>query len=73
MEATLGISLYSHLNLKLGKTLCLSHCLLCFLFNKIGEKEGCPEGAVAGVGMGVWGVGQTIYTQVIVKTIKIKK
>jgi hypothetical protein len=35
MEATLGVSLY--LFLKLAKMLCLSYCLLCFLFNKIGE------------------------------------
>jgi hypothetical protein len=35
MEAMLGISRYSHLYLKLGKMLCLSYYLLCFLFNKI--------------------------------------
>jgi hypothetical protein len=40
MEATLEISLYSYLYLKLAKTLSLSHYLLCFLFNKIGEQEG---------------------------------
>jgi hypothetical protein len=39
MEATLGISLYSYLYLKLAKTLCLSYYLLCFLFNKIREQE----------------------------------
>jgi hypothetical protein len=39
MEATLGISLYSSLYLKLAKTMCLSY-LLHFLFNKIGEREG---------------------------------
>jgi hypothetical protein len=39
MEATLGISLYSYLYLKLTKTLCLSCYLLCFLFNKIREQE----------------------------------
>jgi hypothetical protein len=38
MEATLGISLYSYLYLKLAKMLCLSYYLLCFLFNKIGEE-----------------------------------
>jgi hypothetical protein len=40
MEATLGISLYSYLYLKLAKPLCLSSYLLYFLFNKIGEQEG---------------------------------
>jgi hypothetical protein len=40
MEATLGISLYSYLYLKLDKTLYLSYYLLCFLFNKISEQEG---------------------------------
>jgi hypothetical protein len=35
MEATIGISLYSYLYLKLVKTLCLSCYLLCFLFNEI--------------------------------------
>jgi hypothetical protein len=37
MEATVGISLYSYLHLKLAKTLCPSYYLLCFLFNKIIE------------------------------------
>jgi hypothetical protein len=37
MEAMIGISLYSYLNLKLAKMLCLSYYLLCFLFNKIEE------------------------------------
>jgi hypothetical protein len=37
-EAMLGISLYSFHYLKLAKTLCVSCYLLCFLFNKIGEK-----------------------------------
>jgi hypothetical protein len=40
MEATLGISLYSYLYLKVAKTLCLSYYLFNFLFNKIGEEEG---------------------------------
>jgi hypothetical protein len=40
MEAMLGISLHSHLYPKLAKTLYLSYYLLCFLFNKIKEKEG---------------------------------
>jgi hypothetical protein len=37
-EATLGISLYSYLYLKLSKMLCLSYYPLCFLFNKIEEE-----------------------------------
>jgi hypothetical protein len=40
MEATLGISLYSYLYLKLAKTICLSYYLLCFIFNIIREEEG---------------------------------
>jgi hypothetical protein len=40
MEAMLGISLHSYLYHRLAKMLCLSYCLLCFLFNKIGEQEG---------------------------------
>jgi hypothetical protein len=43
MEAMLGISLYSFLYLKLAKTICLSYYLLCFFFNKIGEK--CRTGS----------------------------
>jgi hypothetical protein len=39
MEAMLGISLHSNLYLKLAKMLCLSYCLLCFLFNKIRKDE----------------------------------
>jgi hypothetical protein len=34
MEATVGISWYSYLYLKLAKALCLFYYLLCFLFNK---------------------------------------
>jgi hypothetical protein len=40
MEATLGISLYSYLYLKLTKTICLSYYLPCLLINRIGEEEG---------------------------------
>jgi hypothetical protein len=40
MEATLGISLNNYLYLKLTKTPSFSYYFLCFLFNKIGEKEG---------------------------------
>jgi hypothetical protein len=39
MEAILGISVYTHLYVKLAKMLCLSYYLLCFLFNKIGEED----------------------------------
>jgi hypothetical protein len=39
MEATLGISLYSYLYLKLAKTLCLFHYLLCFSHQKIRYKR----------------------------------
>jgi hypothetical protein len=39
MEATLGISLYSCLHLKLQKKLCL-FIISCFLFNKTEEQEG---------------------------------
>jgi hypothetical protein len=38
MEATLGISLYSSLYLKLAKMPCFSY-LLCFSFNKIREER----------------------------------
>jgi hypothetical protein len=61
MEATLGISLYSYLYLKLGKMLCLSYYLLCFLFNKTGEQEGRTVTAWKGG----WGeVAQTMCTHV---------
>jgi hypothetical protein len=40
MEAMLGISLCSHIYLKLPKKLCFSYYLLCFLFNNIREQEG---------------------------------
>jgi hypothetical protein len=52
MKAMLVISLYSYLYLKLAKMLCLSHYLLRFLFNKIGEQEGgqvLPGNGVRGV------------------------
>jgi hypothetical protein len=64
MEVTLGISLYSCLYPKLGKTLCLSYYLLCFLFNKIGEDEGRTGSAwTPGVGGEVCGRGlQPIIT-----------
>jgi hypothetical protein len=45
MEATLGISLYSYLYLKLAKMACLSYYLLCFLFNVFGE-EGRTDSAL---------------------------
>jgi hypothetical protein len=62
MEATLGISLYSCLHLKLAKTLYLSFYLLCFLFNKIGEQE---DGSCSAQKWGCGGqVAQTMYTNV---------
>jgi uncharacterized membrane protein YgcG len=54
MEATMGISLYSYLYLKLAKTLCLSYYLLCFLFNKIREQEDRSGSAQKGG----WGSGK---------------
>jgi hypothetical protein len=63
MEATLGISLYSHLYLKLAKTLCLSYYLLCLIFNKIREEEG-GTGSVRKCGGGGKKVAQTMYTHV---------
>jgi hypothetical protein len=39
METTLGISLYSYLNLKLAKTLWFAYYLLCLLFNKSENKR----------------------------------
>jgi hypothetical protein len=56
MEARLGVSLYSYLYLKLAKMLCLSYCLLCFLFNKIG-KEGRTGSAWKWGGCGERGTG----------------
>jgi hypothetical protein len=61
MEATLGISVYSYLYLKLAKMLCLSYYLLCFLFNKIREQKGRTGSAQKwGLGMGRWSK-QCIY------------
>jgi hypothetical protein len=40
VDATLEISLYSYLYLKLAETIYLSHYFLYFLFNKIKEQEG---------------------------------
>jgi hypothetical protein len=40
MATTLGISLYSCLNLKLAKPLFFSYNLLFFFFNKVGEQKG---------------------------------
>jgi hypothetical protein len=62
MDEMLGISLHSLLYLKLGKILCLSYYLLCFLFNKIREQEGGTRSAQN------WELGgevaQTMYTHV---------
>jgi hypothetical protein len=40
METKQGIYLYSYLYLKLTKKPCFSYYLLCFIFYKIGEKQG---------------------------------
>jgi hypothetical protein len=56
MEATIGISLYRCLYLKLAKMLCFSYYLLCFLFNKIGEQEGKTVSDQKR-----WGVGEGIH------------
>jgi hypothetical protein len=53
LEATQGISLCSHLYLKLAKMPCFSYYLLCFFFYKIREQEDRSSSA-----QGVcWGVG----------------
>jgi hypothetical protein len=57
METTQGISLCSHLYLKLAKMLCFSYYILYIFFYKIGEQEGdtgsaCGGGKVAGKGVG---------------------
>jgi hypothetical protein len=57
----LGISLYSHLYLKLAKTICLSYYHLCFLFNKIREED---RTCSAQIREGGGKVAQTIYTHV---------
>jgi hypothetical protein len=59
MEASLGISLYSYLYLKLAKMLCFSYYLLCFLFNKIREegRTGSAWKWVLGGGVGLEGGG----------------
>jgi hypothetical protein len=74
MEATLGISLYSYLCLKLVKALYLSD-LLCFLFNKIGEQEGRTGSAQKGRGSARAGGEKSwpkpcMHMQINVKSIK---
>jgi hypothetical protein len=65
VETTQGISLYSYLYLRLAKTLFFSYNLLCFLFNKIGEKEGGKGSAQKWEGGGKCGAGaQLMYTHV---------
>jgi hypothetical protein len=61
MEATLGISLYSYLYLKLAKMPCLSYYLLYFLFNKFGEDD-LPGSEWGGGQRGE--MAQTIYTHI---------
>jgi hypothetical protein len=63
MEATLGTSLYSYLYLKLVKMTCLSYCFLCFLFNKIREKEDRIDSARSRV-LGGGEVALTLFTHV---------
>jgi hypothetical protein len=60
MEATLGISLYSHLYPKLAKMVCLLYYLLYFLFNKIGEKGRTVSTRKQGKGVG--GGTNNVYT-----------
>jgi hypothetical protein len=63
MEATLGVSLYTYLYLKLAKMLRFSYYLLCFLFNKIGEQEGRTSSATEwGGDVCGWEVALTMYT-----------
>jgi hypothetical protein len=62
MEATLGISLYSYLYLKITKTLCLSYYLLCFLFKIIREENGGTGSAQKGSWEGQ--VAQTVYAHI---------
>jgi hypothetical protein len=45
VKITLGISMYSYVDLNLAKMLCLSDYLLCFLFNKIEELGGRTDSA----------------------------
>jgi hypothetical protein len=61
MEAMLGMSLYTCLYIKLAKTLCVSYYLLCFLFNKIREKEGKTGSAWKWRGEGLGG-SNNVYT-----------
>jgi hypothetical protein len=54
-----------YLYLKLANMLCLSYCLLCFLFNKIGEEGSAWKRGLRGGGMGEGDGGemaQTMYT-----------
>jgi hypothetical protein len=70
VEATLGISLYSYLYLKLAKPVCLSYYLSCFLFNIIERKR---EEEVLPGSQRVGELAQTVYTHVSAKTIKKKR
>jgi hypothetical protein len=78
MEATLGISLYSYIYLKLVKTLCLFYYPFCFLYKKFREKRGTGSTRKPGQGAGV-ACGQTMYTHVNkckrdkIKTKKVQK
>jgi hypothetical protein len=63
MEAMLRISLHSYLYFKLAKMICLSYCLLCFLFNKIKEQKG-RTGSAQKQGRVEGKVTQIMYTHV---------
>jgi hypothetical protein len=64
MEATLGISLYSYLYLKLAKTLHLSYYLLCFSLQQNwrtrGQNRFCLEAGEGGKGVVEGEVAQTM-------------
>jgi hypothetical protein len=70
MEAMLEISLYSHLYLKLAKTLGLSYDLLCFLLTKLKNKR--AEQVLLGSGGRKWPK-QCIHMLVNVKAKYYKK
>jgi hypothetical protein len=66
IETMLIISVYSYLNLKLAKMLCLSYYLFCFLFNNIGKVGRTGSAWKQGVGGNEGGgeMAQTIYVHI---------
>jgi hypothetical protein len=52
MEAMLGISLYSYIDLKLVNKIFISYYLLCVFFNKIGEEGRTGSAWKQGLGAG---------------------